>query len=356
MTRFLQLHFLTVYPPSNPNRDDQGRPKTARFGNAVRLRLSSQSIKRAVRQSDAMQRELAGHLGHRTQRLGEELVRFLVAKGANEKQAQEIATKVADAFGKIDEKAGKEGKVRTLQLAFISPEERKHAEELAGAALKGEKIPEADNLSSLLLRKADGAADIAMFGRMLADDAEYNREAAVQISHAITTHQAQVEDDFYTAVDDLKTKSEDAGAGFVGDAGFGSGVYYLYACVDCDLLIENLAGDKELAGKAMAALVEALATSAPSGKQASFAHRPRAGYIRAECGIQQPRSLAGAFFRPITGSDLMTSSIKALEDEADSMDQAYGLSYDAMKLMNVGARVGSLESVKTLAADYARNA
>lgn len=205
MTRFLQLHFLTVYPPSNPNRDDQGRPKTARFGNAVRLRLSSQSIKRAVRQSDAMQRELAGHLGQRTQRLGEALVRFLVAKGANDKQAQEIATKVADAFGKIDEKAGKEGKVRTLQLAFISPEERKHAEELAGAALKGEKIPEADKLSSLLLRKADGAADIAMFGRMLADDAEYNREAAVQVSHAITTHQAQVEDDFYTAVASYST-------------------------------------------------------------------------------------------------------------------------------------------------------
>jgi len=32
MSRFLQLHFLTVYPPSNPNRDDQGRPKSASFG------------------------------------------------------------------------------------------------------------------------------------------------------------------------------------------------------------------------------------------------------------------------------------------------------------------------------------
>ena len=70
MSRFLQLHFLTVYPPSNPNRDDQGRPKTASFGGAPRLRLSSQSIKRAVRESDAMTREFMGAMGVRTQRIG----------------------------------------------------------------------------------------------------------------------------------------------------------------------------------------------------------------------------------------------------------------------------------------------
>ena len=58
-----------------------------------------------------------------------------------------------------------------------------------------------------------------MFGRMLADDPNFNREAAVQVSHALTTHRALVEDDYYTAVDDLKEPAEDAGAGFVGEAG-----------------------------------------------------------------------------------------------------------------------------------------
>jgi len=29
MSEFLQLHLLTSYPPSNLNRDDLGRPKTA---------------------------------------------------------------------------------------------------------------------------------------------------------------------------------------------------------------------------------------------------------------------------------------------------------------------------------------
>ena len=29
MSRFIQLHLLTSYPPANLNRDDLGRPKTA---------------------------------------------------------------------------------------------------------------------------------------------------------------------------------------------------------------------------------------------------------------------------------------------------------------------------------------
>lgn len=47
MTRFVQLHLITSYPPSNLNRDDLGRPKTAVMGGETRLRISSQSLKRA---------------------------------------------------------------------------------------------------------------------------------------------------------------------------------------------------------------------------------------------------------------------------------------------------------------------
>lgn len=92
MSRFLQFHFLTVYPPSNPNRDDQGRPKSASFGGAPRLRLSSQSIKRAVRQSDVMERKLEGAMGVRTQRLGEAIRDTLVAEGADAGVVTKIVT------------------------------------------------------------------------------------------------------------------------------------------------------------------------------------------------------------------------------------------------------------------------
>ena len=99
-----------------------------------------------------------------------------------------------------------------------------------------------------MMQQEDTAADIAMFGRMLANNPKFNREAAVQVAHAITTHRAMAEDDYYTAVDDLKSRdeAEDAGAGFIGVQEFGSGVFYLYVCVDRDLLLRNLKDTRAL--------------------------------------------------------------------------------------------------------------
>ena len=352
MTRFVQLHFLTVYPPSNPNRDDLGRPKTAIYGGVPRLRLSSQSLKRAARMSDAMREGLKGHLGERTQRIGDEVRSRLLNQGADEKQAGAIAKDIADIFGKVDEAAIKKdpAHVRIRQLAFVSPDERRVAFEWADRMFAGEKKP--DDIKQLVLRTADGAVDVAMFGRMLAEDAEFNREAAVQVSHAITTHKAIVEDDYYTAVDDLKRPAEDMGAGFVGEAGFGSGVYYLYVCIDTDLLVRNLNldGDRALARRAVEAVVEAFATATPSGKRNSYNHHARAGYIRAEAGAVQPRSLAGAFLKPATGEDLMGASVEALKTMAGQFDHAYGPQAEGCETMNVSTGEGTLRAVKAFAA------
>ena len=348
MSRFLQLHYLTIYPLSNSNRDDRGRPKSASYGDVPRLRISSQALKRAARLSDVMQAELSGHLGERTQRIGEVIRDTLTSEGVEGKKAVELAERVAGVFGKIDESAKKEGKIRTRQLAFISPEERNTVVELARAAV-GDALPDLKTLKTMVLRTADGAADVAMFGRMLADDPDFNREAAVQVSHALTTHKALVEDDYYVAVDDLKRPSEDVGAGFVGEAGFGSGVFYTYACVDTDLLKENLDGDAALAAAATGAFAEAMATSTPSGKRNSFAHQTFASFIRAEKGDKQPRSLAGAFFEPVAGGDLLSASITALQDLADRMDRAYGNCFEAKAVMSLPEGSGSLPEIKEFA-------
>lgn len=344
MSHFLQLHYLTVYPPSNPNRDDLGAPKSAIFGNTPRLRISSQSIKRAARISPVMQEALAGHMGARTQRIGELVRDTLAEEGVKANEAETAAQKITEIFGTLDKEAIKKGHVRSRQLAFVSPDERTAALALARQIAAGEK-PEIDKKT--ILRTADGAADMAMFGRMLADSPDFNREAAVQVSHALTTHRALAEDDYYTAVDDLKKPSEDMGAGFVGNAGFGSGVYYLYACVDVGLLIENLAGDRALAVRAAEALAEALATATPSGKRNSFAHQTRAGYVRAECGAQQPRSLAGAFLRAVAGEDLLETSVTALRAHATEMDRAYGACADRTAEMAKGQ--GTLADIRAFA-------
>lgn len=355
MTTFVQFHLLTPYPPSNPNRDDQGRPKQAVVGGAPRLRLSSQSIKRAVRESAFFLQDLAGHRGTRTKRIAELIEKDLAAAGTEAAAARKAAAEVAAIFSKLetakDTKAAGKAPPLTTTLAFVSPEEWALARGLAAKIVAGEDLPKEKDLKRLVLRKADGAVDIAMFGRMLADDPDFNREAAVQVAHAITTHRALVEDDWFSAVDDLKTRDEDAGAGHLGELGFGSGVYYLYACVNVDLLVENLAGDRVLAGKGLAALAKALATATPRGKQNSFAHHPRAHYVRAERGAAQPRDLSGAFFVPVptTSNDLVRSSIASLEEMARKLDHAYAPACDEACILNVPDGHGTLDEIAAFA-------
>lgn len=322
MADFLQLHLLTAYGPSNLNRDDTGRPKSVVFGGVPRLRVSSQSLKRAWRTSEVFRKKLDGHLAARTQRLGKELFDHLRGRGLDEDKALKVARDIAAIFGKAKSETSTDPTF-IEQLAFVSPEERRRAFQLADTALDGDGAdPGADDV----LQVADTAADVAMFGRMLADNPKFNREAAVQVAHAVTTHRAIAEDDYYTAVDDLKSRDEpeDAGAGFVGVQEFGAGVFYLYICVDRELLLANLGGAQAVRDAGLAALVEAAATVSPGGKQASFASRARAIYVLGEKGDAQPRSLAAAFLKPVAGSNQGQQSIAALEDFLGRLDAAYG--------------------------------
>ena len=349
MADFLQFHALAAYGPSNLNRDDTGRPKSVIFGGVPRLRVSSQSLKRAWRKSSVFKDKLNGHLADRTQRLGKDILDRLLAGGMDEDKALVIARRIAGVFGKV-KSAEDKNPTFIQQLAFVSPEERAKAFALADRALAGDDIetPSAD----ALLQKTDTAADIAMFGRMLADSAAFNREAAVQVAHAVTTHRAIAEDDYYTAVDDLKSRAEldDAGAGFVGVQEFGAGVFYLYVCVDRGLLLRNLDDVRPIRNASLTALIEAAATVGPRGKQASFASRGRALYLLAEKGTAQPRSLVAAFLKPVGGADQAAQSIRALEDFRDRLDAAYGSCADARYTMNCETGEGKLHELTDFAA------
>ena len=342
-TSFLQLHLLTAHAPSNLNRDDANRPKTAIFGGEPRVRISSQSLKRAWRTSAAFAEHLAGHLAERTQRLGRLIVERLTANGVEPDRAMEIARQVAGAVGKIKPESAANPDF-TEQLVFLSPEEKKRAFTLADRWAKGQspgKVQAADVAGA-----PHAAADIAMFGRMLADASSQNVEAAVQVSHALTTHRAVPEDDYYTAVDDLKQPSEDAGAGFLGTLEFAAGVFYLYLCVDRRVLARNLGNDETLQRAAIAALVTASATVSPTGKQNAFASRSRAFYVMAEKGCAQPRSLAAAFLTPVADrGEYGPDSVKALTSFCKSLDNAYGPCADERQTMNCLSGTGTLKEI-----------
>ncbi len=339
MSQFIQLHLLTMYPPSNLNRDDLGRPKTAIVGGTERLRISSQSLKRAWRTSEQFSLALSDFQGTRTKRLGEQVFNHLTEKGVAEKHATDWAIKIAEVFGK----SKKEKPLEIEQLAHISPEEWSAVNALVDKLAEENRTPEADELG--LLRQTPKAADIALFGRMLASSPAYNVEAAAQVSHAFTVNAVKIEDDFFTAVDDLNTHEEDAGAGHMGDFGFGSGVFYTYCCISKDLLISNLQNDEALARQALSALAQSAATVAPTGKQNSFASRAYTSYLLAEKGSQQPRSLSVAFLKATRGEDPLAAAIENLEQQRANFEQAYGACADGFKVMDVSKGEGSLEEI-----------
>jgi CRISPR system Cascade subunit CasC len=349
MADFLQLHFLTSYPPANLNRDDLGRPKTAMVGGTQRLRVSSQSLKRAWRTSDIVKKSLEGSLGTRTKDLGNLVFDELVKRKVDPERADGISKKVAGVFGKL--KAPKKAKKKDdapvpvderqiEQLAHVSSGEMAAVLALVDRVAKGE-TPKDEEYASLL-GNGHGTVDIALFGRMLAADPSRNVEAAAQVAHAISIHKVTVEDDYFTAVDDLNTGEEDVGAGHIGTNEFGAGLFYEYVCIDRELLRDNLDGNKELAARALKALVEACLKVGPSGKQSSFASRAFASYVLAESGDEQPRSLAVAFLKAVEGGDLLEKGIEELETARANMEKVYGPCAKATCRMDAKHGKGSL--------------
>jgi len=517
MSRFIQLHLLTAYPPANLNRDDQGSPKIANMGGYDRLRVSSQCLKRTWRTSEIF--ENAIDRGVRTKMIGrdafDKLSEFpLLAKTEKEMIAKNIAkvfgslrgdsleldtlafissaelanidkvilnfknglgsatvesnnfgvhlfktfvsdiqTSITDLIGILkgenpivrlktgwDKPKGireiiKKYKYKTsedkspydylvkmidrsdewideifgdqevrddeLELFFAADLVKlvkeilkklslgglltaKAAKEIEYGVIKHKnhiKLCEGweeqikswvnkvrssedddylsdDNIQNLKLVVAPGAipksailtnehtnADIALFGRMLASSIENNIEAACQVAHAISVHPVVIEDDYFTAVEEMNEYREDAGAAHIGETRFAAGLFYSYVCINRELLIDNLDGDVTLANKAIRALAEAAVKVAPQGKQNSFASRAYASYVLAEKGEQQPRSLSVAFLKPINNrenDDYVRDSIAALKKQCESFDNVYGACADTSYEMNVADEKGNL--------------
>ncbi|MBS2027357.1 MAG: type I-E CRISPR-associated protein Cas7/Cse4/CasC [Deltaproteobacteria bacterium] len=348
MSNFIQLHFLTAYPPSNLNRDDLGRPKTAVFGGTQRLRVSSQSLKRAWRTSDAFSNALHDQKGTRTKGLGNELYAKL-AEELGEKKADETAKELAKLYGELKspkkdgEKAAAEAREHET-LVFLSPGEQQALETLALKLAKEKRAPTKEELAAFPM-SGHGAADIALFGRMLAATPGKNVEAAAQVAHALSVHRVTVEDDFFTAVDDLNKHDEDAGAGHMGSTEFAAALFYEYVCIDRELLLRNLDGNEALAAKTVRALIEACLTASPTGKKNSFASSARASFALAEKGNQQPRSLAVSFLKAVEGADQMVTAIAALKDTRAKMDRAYGACWASEAILDAVGGRGSLKEL-----------
>lgn len=330
----LEIHIIQNVAPANLNRDDTGSPKDAIFGGYRRARLSSQSQKRAVRLAfaDLLAPE---DRAVRTRRLLEKLGEYLAQAGKSPEEAAEVAQVALEGLG-----LGFKGKESQYLLFLGNREVERLADailanwdELAPLAKAGEESRGKKKVSlTAEVRKAleavfDGgrAVDLALFGRMLADRAEWNVDAAAQVAHAISTHKVEREFDFYTAVDDLSPEDE-TGAGMMGDVEFYSATFYRYANLDLGKLQENLQEDGQLAADGVEAFLRAFVETLPSGKQNTFAAHNPPGLVYVVVREGAPRNLANAFVKPVWSGreDLVHASVKALDDYTQKLNKAYG--------------------------------
>ncbi len=344
MSQFIQLHILTSYAPSNLNRDDLGRPKTAIMGGFERLRISSQSLKRHWRTSELFNIALSGNIGIRTKKFGLQLYDALIEGGVSEKNAKNWVGLIIEQYGKI-----KKDSIETEQLVHISHLEKSLAFDLINLLIKEQREPTKQELESL--KTINTSVDIALFGRMLASAPKYNIEAACQVAHAISVHSTVIEDDYFTAVDDLNNGETDTGSAHIGEAGFAAALFYSYICINKTQLIESLDGNEELANKAIQALTEVAIKISPTGKQNSFASRAYASYVLAEKGSYQPRSLSVAFLKPIDDEDMENAAINALKFRMENFDKVYGTCAESRYQLNAVQGEGSLSGLLQFVAE-----
>ena len=345
---------MTSYPPCNLNRDDLGRNKTVMMGGVQRSRVSSQCQKRAVRLSEGFTDIFDANMGVRTKKLGTGVFNTLKEAGISEKNARNWARDIAGVYGKLPD-VKKEDTSLGLdisQLAHVSVTEQAAIDKLVELLITEQRGPEPGELD--LLRHETESVDIALFGRMMADNSGFNVEAACQFAHSISVHEARPEIDYFTANDDLNDGSEHSGAAHIGENSFVAAVHYTYICINRDLLISNLNGNVELANRAVRALIEGVLTVSPTGKQNSFGSRAHASYVLAERGNYSPCAIGhAAFTKPINkkSNDYMADAISALEEYRANHSHCYDVYTNDSYTMNVTTGTGRLSELLTFVSE-----
>jgi len=308
----IQIHAIQNHSPANLNRDDLGAPKTCYFGGVLRSRISSQCIKRSIRTSEAF-KALCG--GIRTRQLARLIAEKIQGKADLKKRAAKIL-KECGINPKDDDKS--DMLVYTTREAIkematlLQNGDGKNDEQLAGEFGK-------------LIAERTAVPDMALGGRMLETGIlkDTTVEAALQVAHAISTHEARPEVDYYVAADD--EPGDDAGAGYVDEAMFASACFYKYFSIHWETLVANLKDNKELAAHTVGAFIRGAAMVNPTGKQNSFAaHNPPDGML---IEIRDtPLSYANAFAKPAAQGerDIISQSIAQLGQYVHDLDVGYG--------------------------------
>lgn len=338
MAHIIEIHLLKNYPYSNLNRDEAGTPKTAIFGGINRGRISSQSLKRSWRLRFDELFELPV-TSKRTRKMPEVVKDILVEKGIKEEAALIGMEMLAKSFGANEKSVSATGQIIPLgneEIEIITDYlesilKDKTSDELKDQYLKKDSKDFAAFRKELGKRTANcgNSVDIALFGRMATSELISDVEAAMQVAHAISTNKVELEEDFFTAVDDMLMKDE-SGAAMMGVIEHDSCCYYEYAALDMNVLKENLKHNDDVDAileKVIPAIIKTMAFANPSGKANSTGSNELPSAILIE-SKDIPYNLCNAFVKPISsaGEGLIFNSVQALAEYCDLMDRKYGIS------------------------------
>ena len=383
--RFLQVHTLSSFPAALLNRDDSGLAKRMPFGDVVRTRVSSQCLKRhwRVAEDEFSIHEIPGATGAlRSRNIVERRVMQPIreAGGADAKVLDEVekAFNVGVYGSGGTSESGRQPLLLGLpevehlhqRAAAICAEHPNDADAAgkAAAELFNARRGEGNNFRALLNgAKLPGGLESALFGRMVTSDPGANIDAAIHVAHAFTVHAEESESDYFSVVDDLQCKDEDAGAAHIGDAELTAGLFYGYVVVDVPALVSNLEGcdadkwasaDREMAAKVVEHLLHLIATVSPGAKLGSTAPYGYADLMLVEAGSRQPRNLSNSFRKPTPAQ--VEKATKSLADHLRKLDKAYG-ARESRRVMSVEeceipkAESVCMDDLAAWAADAVRN-
>lgn len=331
MSTFLNIHVLQSVAPSNLNRDESGRPKTATYGGTLRHRVSSQSWKNAMRNNF---RDNSVETAYRTKNIGKLIIEKMqeLNPELEEEWVRERVYKVLKDLKLINKSKEPE---KTDALFMISQGQvNLIAETILRAEEEGKEDKDIKKELNQSLGGSSQAIDLALFGRMVATDPNLNVEGATMVAHAISTHGIQQEFDFYTATDDMLGEDE-AGAGMMGDVEFTSSTLYRYAAVNLDEFRENLGDvDDTTFVNAVQNFVNSFVNSIPSGKQNSFATPTPPGLVLVSLDGSAV-SYASAFEEAVETSARghFVPSVERLTAYIGSVDIAYGESTERVAVV-----------------------
>lgn len=319
---FVNFHILMSHSPSCLNRDDIGMQKTAVFGGTRRVRISSQSLKRAIRTSAYYEAQF-GKPSERTKQLtllrdkyrellkdkfSESIIDTVLMAVAGVKEIKELEEKIKKGQGNDIDRIKLEGTESGAVAAWSIYEIEKYCQLYTQLQAEHaddkvfQKVWEKETKKESFKKFNDAfqnCVDIALSGRMATSGIMTSVDAALAVAHVITTHTVDGDLDWFTAVDDLTQEAGETGSAHLDTQEFSAGVFYRYASLNLAQLQENLGEtNREKALEIAAHTLHMLATVIPEAKRNSTAADNPADFVCVALS-DQPISLANAFEEPV---------------------------------------------------------